>query len=295
MVDSVVSIPSGALLLSGVLRIPDDVAPGERRPAVIVLHGFGSNTKSGNVQLPMAMLSERGYITLGFDMRGCGESGGEPGYIRCLDQAEDTKAAVSFLAGHANVEPARIALLGSSFGAAVAVYTGGVDPRVAAVISSGGWGDGVTKFRDQHSGPGEWDRFLAMLERGRVALAETGVSPLVPRWDIVPIPPHLRTHLAEKSVQMFPIETAQSMYDFIANDVIGDIAPRPVLLLHSSNDSVTPTQQSVELFKRAKQPCDLHLFAETDHFMFNDQSPRVRSVLFDWLDRYFPVTAPAAV
>jgi alpha-beta hydrolase superfamily lysophospholipase len=295
MVDSVVSIPSGALLLSGVLRIPDDVAPGERRPAVIVLHGFGSNTKSGNVQLPMAMLSERGYITLGFDMRGCGESGGEPGYIRCLDQVEDTKAAVSFLAGHANVEPARIALLGSSFGAAVAVYTGGVDPRVAAVISSGGWGDGVAKFRDQHSGPGEWDWFLAMLERGRVALAETGVSPLVPRWDIVPIPPHLRTHLAEKSVQMFPIETAQSMYDFIANDVIGDIAPRPVLLLHSSNDSVTPTQQSVELFKRAKQPCDLHLFAETDHFMFNDQSPRVRSVLFDWLDRYFPVTAPAAV
>jgi alpha-beta hydrolase superfamily lysophospholipase len=287
MADTVVSIPSGDLKLKGILRIPDDVTPTERRAAVIVLHGFGSNTKSGNVQLPMTMLSDRGYITLGVDMRGCGDSEGEPGYIRCLDQVEDTSAAVTFLTTHPNVD--RIALLGSSFGAAVAVYTGGVDNRVAAVISSGGWGDGERKFRGQHSGPGEWERFTAMLENGRRVLAETGKSPLVPRYDIVPIPPHLRGNLAEKSVHMFPAETAQSMFDFRADDVIGNIAPRPVLLLHSSSDSVTPTEQSIEMFKRAKQPCDLHLFAETDHFMFNDQSPRVRDVLFDWLDRYFPV------
>ena len=293
MEDQIVAIPSGSLRLAGILRFPADIGPNERRPAIIVLHGFGSNTKSGNVQLPMTMLSERGYVTLGVDMRGCGDSEGEPGYIRCLDQVADTSAALSFLMHHPNVEPDRIALLGSSFGAAVAVYTGGVDSRVAAVISSGGWGDGERKFRGQHNGPGEWERFTAMLEQGRRVLAETGRSPLVPRYDIVPIPAHLRTNLAEKSVHMFPAETAQSMYDFRADEVIGAIAPRPVLLLHSSSDSVTPTEQSIEMFKRAGQPCDLHLFAETDHFMFNDQSPRVRDVLFDWLDRYFPVRAAA--
>jgi len=42
------------------------------------------------------------------------------------------------------------------------------------------------------------------------------------------------------------------------------------------------------MFKRAGQPCDLHLFAETDHFMFADSNVRVHSVVFDWLDRYFP-------
>ena len=41
-------------------------------------------------------------------------------------------------------------MIGSSFGGAVAVYTGGVDERVAAVISNGGWGDGERKFRGQH-------------------------------------------------------------------------------------------------------------------------------------------------
>ena len=84
------------------------------------------------------------------------------------------------------------------------------------------------------------------------------------------------------------------MYDFRADNVVGKIAPRPLMLLHSSNDSVTPTEQSIEMFKRASQPCDLHLFAETDHFMFAESNTRVRSVIYDWLEKYFPVTARAA-
>ena len=67
------------------------------------------------------------------------------------------------------------------------------------------------------------------------------------------------------------------------------MAGRPLLLLHSSVDSVTPTEQSVELYKRAGQPTDLHLFAETDHFMFAESNTRVRTVILDWLAKYFPV------
>jgi len=92
---------------------------------------------------------------------------------------------------------------------------------------------------------------------------------------------------------MFPAETAQSMYDFRADDVVGHIAPRPLLLLHSSTDSVTPTEQSIEMFKRAGMPTDLHLFADTDHFMFAESNTRVRSVIFDWLEKYFPAKTRA--
>jgi alpha-beta hydrolase superfamily lysophospholipase len=66
------------------------------------------------------------------------------------------------------------------------------------------------------------------------------------------------------------------------------MAGRPLLLLHSSVDSVTPTEQSVEMFKRAGQPTDLHLFAETDHFMFAEENTRVRTVVNGWLERFFP-------
>ncbi|HXF86741.1 MAG TPA: alpha/beta fold hydrolase [Xanthobacteraceae bacterium] len=293
MTETKVTIPSDGLKLAGVVRVPDGLAAGERRPAFIVMHGFGSNMNSNNVLEPCAMFERLGYVTLRFDMRGCGASEGERGRILCLDQVSDTRNALTFLAQHSQVDAERIGLIGSSFGAAVAIYTGGVDRRVAAVISSGGWGDGERKFRGQHPTPEAWAKFTAMLEEGRRYRERTGKSLMVPRYDIVPIPPHLRGHLSAGSIEMFPAETAQSMYDFRADDVVGNIAPRPLLLLHSSTDSVTPTEQSIELFKRAGKPTDLHLFADVDHFMFAESNTRVRSVIYDWLDKYFPVAARA--
>ncbi len=295
MAEEKVSFTSKGLKIAGTVRVPAGVGARERRPVFMVLHGFGSNMNSTNVLEPCAMLEKLGYVTLRFDMPGCGASEGERGLLICLDQVQATSDALTFLARHPNVEPDRIAVIGSSFGAAVAVYAGGVDKRVAAVISSGGWGDGERKFRGQHATPQAWAKFTAMLEEGKHHRARTGQPLMVPRYDIVPIPEHLRGHLAAGSVQMFPAETAQSMYDFRADDVVGQMAPRPLLLLHSSVDSVTPTEQSVELFKRAGQPTDLHLFAETDHFMFAESNTRVRTVILDWLARYFPVTVKEAV
>jgi uncharacterized protein len=263
----------------------------ERRPAFIVLHGFGSNQNAANVKAPCALLSKLGYVTLRFDMRGCGDSEGEKGRIICLDQVADTRNAITFLAQHPNVDPNRIALMGSSFGAAVTVYTAGTDQRVAAAISASGWGHGERKFRGQHPTPEAWARFTAMLEEGRRHRERTGQSLMVPRYDIVPIPEHLRGHVVARSIEMFPAETAQSMYDFRAEDVVGKIAPRPLLLLHSAPDSVTPTEQSVALFEKAGQPTELHLFAETDHFMFAEGNTRVHSVVRGWLERYLPASA----
>ena len=284
-----VTFNSKGLTLAGVVRVPARVR--ERRPAFIVLHGFGSNKSSSNVLEPCAMFEKLGYVTLRFDMPGCGESEGERGRLICLDQVAATSDALTFLARHPAVEPDRIALIGSSFGAAVAVYTGAVDGRVAAAISSGGWGDGERKFRGQHRTPEAWAKFAGMLDEGKRHRARTGKPHMVQRYDIVPIPEHLRGHLAEGSVQMFEAETALSMYEFRADEVVARMAPRPLLLLHSSVDSVTPTEQSIELFRRAGQPTDLHLFAETDHFMFAESNTRVRTVLHDWLAQYFPVKA----
>ena len=164
-----------------------------------------------------------------------------------------------------------------------------MDDRLAAALSSGGWGDGERKFRGQHATPEAWQRFQSMLEKGRAHREKTGQSLMISRYDIVPIPEHLRGNLAAGSAMEFPAETAESMVYFKADDVVGNIAPRPLLLLHSANDSVTPTEQSIELFKRAGQPTDLHLLAEVDHFMFSEDNPRVISILRNWLAQYFPL------
>src|SRR5207302_2756700 len=122
---------------AGTVRVPEDLKAGEKRAAFLVLHGFGSNKNSSNVMEPTRILGGLGYVTLRFDMRGCGESEGEHGRVICLEQVEDTRSALGFLAQHAAVDGKRIGLIGSSFGGAVAVYAGGVDGRVAAVISNG--------------------------------------------------------------------------------------------------------------------------------------------------------------
>ena len=62
MTETAVTFPSAGLKLSGVVHVPDDVRPGERRPAFMVLHGFGSNKSSSNVMEPTKVLNGLGYV-----------------------------------------------------------------------------------------------------------------------------------------------------------------------------------------------------------------------------------------
>ena len=252
--EQAVSFNSAGLRLHGVLGVPDDLRASERRAAFLVLHGFGSNSDSTNVLQPTRVLNDFGYVTLRFDMRGCGKSEGEFGRVICLEQVEG-------------------------------------EPGLGVLAENG-----ERKFRGQHRTPEAWARFSKMLEEGRAYRGRTGKSLMVPRYDIVPIPDHVRENLerqkvgmlAPNSVEMFPAETAQSMFDFRAEEVVEKIAPRPLLLIHAANDSVTPTEQSIELFKHAGQPTELHLFSGLDHFLFAENSTRVWTVLRNWLDAYFP-------
>jgi hypothetical protein len=283
-----ITFASAGHQLAGILHLPEDLRPGERRAAVIALHGFGGTMQGPGGSNPAQIFCDMGYVALRFDFRGCGQSPGERGRLICLEEVEDARNALSFLTTRPEVDPARIALMGESFGAAIAVYAGGVDERVAAVISSGGWGDGEKKFRGQHPGDEAWSRFKKMIADGQSERARTGKTVMVPRFEIVPIPMSMRGLLPAGSIMEFPLETVESMMAFRANDVVGKIAPRPLLLLHSAKDSVTPTDQSIDLFRHAGQPTDLHLMADVDHFMFTHQSPLVADLIRNWLDKYLP-------
>jgi len=286
-----ITFKSGGSDISGVIQLPTNYVTGQRRPAIIVMHGFGSNKNANNVTIPAAMYREWGYVTLRFDRRGCGESGGEPGLNLCPEHVEDTQNAISWLASQPQVIPDQIALSGTSLGGAIAIYAAGVDSRVKAVISAGGWGNGERKLRGQHPNPEAWAKFVRMLEDGRKHGRTGGKPMMVHRYDIVPIPPRLRSGLPATAVMEFPVETAQSIFDFRPDDVVGKIAPRPILFLHAAPDSVTPTDESIEMFRRAKPPAELHLFSGVDHFMLAEGNPRVTETLRGWLTANFPSTA----
>lgn len=286
-----VTFVSDGLDLAGILHTPDGMAPTERRPCFIVLHGFGTNKNGTTPTQAAEILEDLGYVALRFDARGCGESGGDPAFILCQDQVRDTHAAVTFLETVDQVDAGRIGVIGHSFGGAVAPYATATDERIAGCISVAGWGDGVAKFREQHPTQEQWQSFLGKLEEGRRHRQATGEPMMIPRFDIVPIPERMRHLLASDSIMEFPAETAMSMMDFRANDVVELISPRPYLILHPADDTVTPTSQALGLFANAKQPCDMHLVSGTDHFMFTDDEGLVRRILEDWLGRHFPVSS----
>jgi pimeloyl-ACP methyl ester carboxylesterase len=279
-----VSFESGGQRIAGIFHLPDDYRPGARVPAIVVLHGFGSNKNAANCATPTALYTAWGYAVLRFDRRGCGESGGVPGLNLCDEHVADTQAAITWLQQRPEIDPGRIALQGTSFGGAIAVYTGGADPRVAAVISVGGWGDGERKLQGQHPTEQGWAKFRNMLDEGR---RNPGMK--VHRFDIVPIPPHLRTGLPPTALMEFHVETAQSIFDFRPDDMVAKIAPRPLVFFHAAPDSVTPTSESLEMFSRAKPPVELHLFHGVDHFLLAEGNPRVTETLRAWLATYFPI------
>ncbi len=283
---------SDGLKLAGLLHVPADIKPGEHRPAFVVMHGFGGSNQGGQGAWAARALASWGYVCLQFEFRGCGESEGEKGRIICLEQVADASNAITYLETRPEVDPRRIGLCGSSLGASVAIHTAGGDSRAAAVISQGGWGNGERKFRTQHTGA-EWHRFMKQLTDGLRQRQETGKSLMVPRYDIVPVPPRLREYISSDplSIMEFPAETPLSMFLFQPEEMIGRISPRPVLLLHGAGDSVTPASESMALFSRAKSPVELHLIEGADHFMFAEENQRVVSMVRDWVEKFFPVNA----
>ncbi|MBX2886039.1 MAG: alpha/beta hydrolase [Granulosicoccus sp.] len=280
---------SDGLKLSGVLHVPEDRAPGQELPTFIVLHGFVGTKDKSHVELVARMLDDMGYCVFRIDFRGCGESEGARGEVRCFDQVADTKNALTFIAQREEVDAEKIAVIGHSFGAAVAIFAGGIDERISCVVSICGWGHGERKFRGQHPTPDAWEKFTKILEQGRKHKAETGKSLWVSRFDVVPIPPELRANLSPQAQFEVPVETALSMYNFCAEDVVADIAPRPLLLFHTAGDVVTPMEQSLSLFEKAGVNAELMIPTGVSHFPLSEQdAPHTRTLIGAWLKKFFP-------
>jgi uncharacterized protein len=120
-----VRFPSAArgVELAGTLTLPATRGP---HPAVVLVSGSGPQDRDETVagHRPFLVLSDhltrRGIAVLRFDDRGVGASGGQFDTATSLDFAEDAAGAVSWLRSHAEVDPARIGILGHSEGGLVA-------------------------------------------------------------------------------------------------------------------------------------------------------------------------------
>jgi hypothetical protein len=87
----------------------------EPLPALIFIHGWRSN-KSGNSKRALEV-SKLGFICLSIDLRGHGDSAGTIEKFSRKDHLEDIQTAYKYLAQSRDVDPERIGIIGSSYGA----------------------------------------------------------------------------------------------------------------------------------------------------------------------------------
>ncbi|MFC1962672.1 alpha/beta hydrolase [Chloroflexota bacterium] len=233
------SLPVDGLSIRGELFLPEDTG-NTRLPAVILCHGIPSGRPPAGEQ-SYPTLAERfcqeGFITTAFNFRGAGRSEGN---LDMLGWARDLKAILDYLWEAPEIDRRWFYLMGSSAGAAVAVYLTAQDTRISALITL--------------ACPADFS-FLLEQERTRSFLSQLRTTGLIKDPDF---PPSLE-QWRDNFFKISPIEH------------ISKISPRPLLLIHGELDEVVPLSHAHALFEKAQQPKELILLPGGSHRLRLDE------------------------
>jgi dipeptidyl aminopeptidase/acylaminoacyl peptidase len=160
-----VSIWSEGTRMAGDLYYPTDWKDGERRPGIVLCHGWGQSKDWGEdkpFQKHAAAFAANGWVALAFDYRGWGESSSRvivkeelpaertevTARVQVIRQvvdpyewAWDLRHALDFLEGEPGVDPARLGIWGTSFAGGVVSWVVANDDRVKCAVSQVGLQD----------------------------------------------------------------------------------------------------------------------------------------------------------
>jgi pimeloyl-ACP methyl ester carboxylesterase len=228
------------------VRIDAGHFAGDRGMCVVLAHGFTGAWRLPTIMRIATLLNRYGGV-LAIDFRGHGRSRGQS----TLGDHEvlDVEAAVR----HAReLGYRRVAVVGFSMGASVAIrhagLYGGVDAVVAVSSPARWYYRGTAPMRQLH-----WvierraGRLMARLVK-RTRIAASG-------WDPVPEAPH---------------------------EVVGKIAPTPLLIVHGDADHYFPLEHAEQLYAAAREPRELWVERGFGHAEAAATPDLIRRIA-DWL------------
>ena len=206
---------------------------------VVAVHGAASDRREFLRHTPL--LHRAGYAVLLFDCREQGVSDGEGrGVSLGIREHADVSSAVDYVLGPRAMQ--RVAVMGSSQGGASVLLAGAADPRIDAVIAE-------NPFTSIHA-----------------LILDNSMEPTLPGPLLAAISFVTRLRLGGLDAPD-PIE------------VVGRIAPRPLLLMHGDADRVIPLRHSRELFARAGEPKQIWVAEGARHAELFDAHPE------EWAER----------
>jgi fermentation-respiration switch protein FrsA (DUF1100 family) len=211
-------------------------APSSNGAAVILLHGYRSDHTE---MLPIAQILVRhGFGVILPEFRGHGGSQGEQITFGRLETL-DIDAAFQYLLLQKDVDPHRIGLFGNSMGAGIAILYTAQNPAIRAVVAQSPY----TTVKDIH-----WIK-----PDHATGFPSAFLVPLIQFW-------------VDRRLAAFP-----ASLDPIA--VIGQISPRPVLILMGGQDTQVSPQGGQLLYDAALSPKTLWYEPALGHVAFPASLP----------------------
>ena len=213
------------------------------KPTALLLHGCPGLQQ--NADLAVA-LRDRGWNSLVFHYRGCWGSGGDYD-LRTIPR--DVAAAVDHLqdGGYPGVDPGRLAVAGHSLGGWAAILAAAADPRLQAVAVFGAAVDLGALDLDASQIEHELTRFLA-----------TTPEEFIRQRD-------------EVTAHLDPVGAVRS------------ISPRPLLIVHGTDDRWVPAEHARRLHAQAGQPSRYVEIHGANHD-FAWHRGQLRELVCSWLD-----------
>ncbi len=260
---------------------------------IVMAHGFGG-VREARLNAYAERFQAAGHAVLVFDYRHFGASSGDPRQLISIRrQLADWRAAVAFARSLDGVDPARIALWGTSYSGGHVLEIAAADPGIAAAVSQVPFMDGLATARA--SGPREALRLTAAGLRDALRAATRRSPHYVP---IVGQPGELAAMTApgaEAGCQaLFPPdfpwcnEVAARVLLATALYRPGRRAPRvrcPLLVQVADHDAITPPAPATRAAQRAPRG-ELRSYLG-DHFdlYFGDRFELAVADQLDFLER----------
>jgi uncharacterized protein len=284
-----VTFPVEGVNVVGDLRVPADVEAGGG-PG-LVFSGPFSGVKEQVTGTYAERLCAAGFVTLAFDPRHWGESGGEPRQHEDVgSHMADLRAATSFLSGVDEVDPGRLGAVGICSGGGRIVRFAAFDPRIRTIaLIAGGYNHPQTLSAALGDAYGHsLERLAAAAERqdrgGPVEYlpmvsADGDYEPVLTAADeakafFPPGEPYEYYGTARGATPGWVNQvTLLSAWDVLTTDYLSPadfIAPRPAVVVHGEVDAYLPPEGAQAVYERLGGPKEIVWLPATQHIELYD-------------------------
>ncbi|MEM2905156.1 MAG: alpha/beta fold hydrolase [Candidatus Bathyarchaeia archaeon] len=225
---------SSSYQLAAVLHTPT-VSEG-KSPCIVMCHGYTGNKAEAHrlfVQAARRFAAD-GFAVLRFDFRGHGDSEGGFEETTFSGELEDFAHALDVVEDEPSVDASRIGVVGLSLGGAVALCGSASDKRLSAIVA--------------------WSTPATLMSFSQMAL----------KLPLVVLRPGVEAY---EQPNGFYVGKAfvKDVLKHSPVDEVGRIAPRPVLLVHGTEDEKVPFENARRLYGAAGQPRRLIAIEGGDH------------------------------